>query len=135
PYPPEILEAIAQYVRDTLQASGFRFQPLPGPLVGTSGACSVSRSILAHRMGRPFSQAPNELSIFYLKALLHEVANMDHIKRAQIPQLPATRADIFPTSLITLITLLELTGSNNILHCPRNLRFGLAAKLLADLSG
>jgi exopolyphosphatase / guanosine-5'-triphosphate,3'-diphosphate pyrophosphatase len=132
--PKNTQDDIYAYVQEVLKNSDFRWQPVTGPVVGTSGACSVSRSILAHRMGRTFYQTPVTLSIYFLKALLGEIAPLNHDQRLKIPALPPSRADIFPTALITVIAMLDLMGATQIIHSSRNLRFGLAAQWLKERS-
>lgn len=131
PLTSESLHAIQADVEATLRASGF---PLtPGPMVGTSGAFTISRSILAYRLGRPFGDVVPVLQIPYLKALFHEISSVPAAQRLKVPKLPPSRVDIFPTALATVLAIADLLGAEEVFHSQRNLRFGLAEQLAASL--
>jgi exopolyphosphatase/guanosine-5'-triphosphate,3'-diphosphate pyrophosphatase len=53
-------------------------------------------------------------------------------ERRAIPRLPPGRADVFPTALVTLIALGKIARASMFRHSFYNLRFGLAAELLAN---
>lgn len=129
---PLTLEAqlnITQEVQSVLEASGFPL--IPGPMVGTSGAFTISRSILAYRLGRPFMEIQPILGVPYLKALFREVSSMGTDQRLCIPKLPTSRVDIFPTALLTVLAIAERLEVDTVFHSQRNLRFGLACGLLS----
>lgn len=126
------IEAIQNKVRQTLQESDFT-KPAEG-LVGTSGAFTISRSILAHRLSCLPFQLGSALQLPFLQSLFREMSQMSLVERQQIPKLPPSRADIFPVALLTVITVAELLQANEIYHSSRNLRFGLAAQLFREMS-
>ena len=47
------------------------------------------------------------------------------------PHLPAARADILPTALVTIDTALQLAQLDGLTHSFYNLRYGLASEALA----
>lgn len=126
------IEAIQKKVREALAESNFA-QPTSA-VVGTSGAFTISRSILAHRLSCLPYQLPSMLELSFLRALFRELSQMTLAERQEIPKLPPSRADIFPVALLTVITTAELIGAERIYHSSRNLRFGLASRLLAPNS-
>lgn len=123
--------AISKHVNSVLNNSGLVFSK--ASMVGTSGAFTISRGILAYRMGRSFTDMPPYLEIAYLKALFREVAGLSLEERLKIPKLPPSRADIFPTALLTVLTVAERLAVDRVWHSQRNLRFGLAYQLLSNL--
>lgn len=132
PLTSSAMGAIQNKVRLTLQEYDFT-QPAEG-LVGTSGAFTISRSILAHRLSCLPFQLPHALQLTFLRSLFREMSQMTLAERQQIPKLPPSRADIFPVALLTVITAAELLEADEIYHSSRNLRFGLAARLFQEMS-
>jgi exopolyphosphatase/guanosine-5'-triphosphate,3'-diphosphate pyrophosphatase len=51
-------------------------------------------------------------------------------ERMTVPHLPASRADIIPAALITIVSLLKHFKRNSLTHSFYNLRYGIAAELL-----
>ena len=51
--------------------------------------------------------------------------------RRTLPGLPASRADVFPAAVVTLLTVAELGGFDAFRHSFFNLRYGIADELLA----
>jgi exopolyphosphatase/guanosine-5'-triphosphate,3'-diphosphate pyrophosphatase len=128
PLKPEAIAAIRENVEATLREAGFE-GPIPA-MVGTSGAFGITRGILAHRLSCLPYQLPPRLEVPFLKALFRELSNMTLEERHNVPRLPPSRADIFPTALLTVITIADLLGVQEVYHSSRNLRFGLAAQLM-----
>jgi exopolyphosphatase/guanosine-5'-triphosphate,3'-diphosphate pyrophosphatase len=52
-------------------------------------------------------------------------------RRMALPGLPASRADVFPVALATLIAVADLGGVERFHHSFFNLRYGIAAEMLA----
>jgi exopolyphosphatase/guanosine-5'-triphosphate,3'-diphosphate pyrophosphatase len=135
PFPDTARAAVGAETRQKISASGFCFIP-DGMLVGTGGAFSVSRAILAHRRGFiPLETWPAEMSRTDLAALLDEIAPLDAAARARIPNLTPERADIMPAALTTILVLLDLAGTSRVLHSFHNLRYGIASRCFAELRG
>jgi exopolyphosphatase/guanosine-5'-triphosphate,3'-diphosphate pyrophosphatase len=106
------------------------FQPLEGPLVGCSGGLTVLRKTLADKAGLSLEEYPAFFSGKDIHALAKTVLGQSIEERVEVTGLPPERADVFPTALLTIQTLLDLTRSDGVLHSLHNLRFGIARKLL-----
>ena len=132
PLPAETLTRIAGHTRDTLAASGFRFDlPPDTPAIGTGGTVTTARAILAARENKSLADSATFLSIENIRDLLALTAREPLARRREIPGLPPARADVFPTALATILALAEANrfpGLHNSLH---NLRWGLATEALA----
>lgn len=132
PFTETARTAIAQETLRQLTNSGFHFIP-GGLLVGTGGAFTVARAILAQRHGFPAKDTwPAELSRADLAALLEEIAPLTAEERVKIPRLTPERADILPAALTTILTLLDFAHVGRVVHSFHNLRFGVAARFFAE---
>jgi len=65
-----------------------------------------------------------------LSGLERELSPLPLAERMQIPFLPASRADIVPTALITILAVLDYAGRDRVTHSLYNLRYGIAAEML-----
>jgi exopolyphosphatase/guanosine-5'-triphosphate,3'-diphosphate pyrophosphatase len=122
--------AIRAHVTEQLKQSGFNFAPTDLPLIATGGAYSVSRSLLAAQTDCTIEKSPPRLERQTLNQLKERLAPLPLQERLKVPHLPASRADIIPTALITIDTLLEVSGRTSLTHSFYNLRYGIAANLL-----
>ena len=122
--------AIRAHVAEQLEKSGFDFTPTAQPLIATGGAFTVSRAILAAQSGIDIRQSPPKLERQALDALKQQLAPLPLHKRLSTPHLPAARADIFPTALVTIDALLQFADRSCLTHSFYNLRYGIAADLL-----
>lgn len=124
---------IALHVRQTLRASGFRFDlPAPAEAVFTGGSVTALRLIKAARHGVTLEDTPATIPLPTLTSLLDELAPLPLAGRLAYPGLPASRADVYPAALVTLLALAETAGLARFHHSLYNLRWGLAAELLAQ---
>jgi exopolyphosphatase/guanosine-5'-triphosphate,3'-diphosphate pyrophosphatase len=98
--------------------------------VGTGGTLTTVRAILAAREGIPFNASDTTVRVASLRELLSLLAPLDIKARRAVPGLPASRADVFPAALATLVALANLGTITAFRHSLRNLRWGLAAALL-----
>jgi exopolyphosphatase/guanosine-5'-triphosphate,3'-diphosphate pyrophosphatase len=130
PLSPGAEAAIRAHVTEQLSASGFNFNPTELPLIATGGAYTVSRAVLAAEMGCDFEDASPHLERTTLDRLKCKLAPLALHQRLSIPHLPAARADIIPTALITIDALLKYAGRSSLTHSLYNLRYGIAADLL-----
>lgn len=130
PIDDETDAAIRAYVRDELLKSGFPFEPSTDPLIATGGAFSVTRAILAAAAGTTIDQFRAELTQADISTLRLKLAKMPMHERLSVPHLPASRADIVPTALITIETLLQFAKRDRLTHSFYNLRYGLVAEML-----
>lgn len=124
------IDVIATHVHQTLSASGFPFPPSPFFMVATGGAFATARAVFAEAKNISFDECVI-LSSSDLSAFLTESAFLPVDQRVErFPPLPKERADIMPTALRVMLSLLEYVNASEVHHSLRNLRFGLAAKLL-----
>jgi exopolyphosphatase/guanosine-5'-triphosphate,3'-diphosphate pyrophosphatase len=130
PLSPEAESAIRAHVIAQLIASGFDFSPAELPLIATGGAYTVSRSVLAAEAGSDIEHSSPHLERSALARLKDELAPLPLHERLSIPHLPAARADIIPTALITIDALFEVAQRSKLTHSFYNLRYGIAAHLL-----
>jgi len=128
PISSSALDHIRADVEATVKASGFSYAH--HTMVGTSGAFTISRGILAYRLGLSFTDLSPFLQVAYIKALLGEITQMHAEQRQTIPRLPPSRVDIFPAALCVVAALADLLGVETIMHSQRNLRFGLIMQML-----
>ncbi|PXA04321.1 phosphatase [Coraliomargarita sinensis] len=122
--------AINAFVHAELAQCDFDFNPKKDPLIATGGAFVVSRAILAAKQGQKIDEHYPVLKVEELKGLKEELCAMPLHERMAVPHLPASRADIIPTALITILALLHHAGRNSLTHSFCNLRYGMAAELL-----
>ena len=130
PLTPEAEAAIRSHVHEQLAASGFDFAPKTLPLIATGGAYTVSRAVLAAAAGGDIAHSSPHLARSTLDALKQKLAPLPLHERLSIPHLPAARADIIPTALITIDALLAYADRSSLTHSFYNLRYGIAVNLL-----
>lgn len=124
---------IRDHTLKSVAESGFSFEPVTDPMIVTGGAFSVIRSILNARADenpRDTSQVLYRKDITQLKETL---CNLSLDERKALPGLPSARADIMPAALITIDTVLELSGRAIVTQSFYNLRYGIAAALLEEV--
>ncbi len=130
PIAAETLQHIYDEVDAQFAEAGFAFEHPFGPLVGTGGAVTISRSLLARERGDPIDAVSALLPLAELVRLRDALATRTMPERIEAFALPANRADILPSALAVLVRLAELAGTSGITHSFRNLRYGVAAELL-----
>ncbi|HEY1848864.1 MAG TPA: phosphatase [Opitutaceae bacterium] len=132
PFGERSAKDIAVRVREALRASGF---PLPVPsrfsVVGTGGTLSAARAMEAARLGTSFGATSPVITADTLRRLLDTAGRLPLAERAALPGLPPERADVFPAALVTLLALCSEGGIRAFHHSLRNLRWGVAAEILA----
>lgn len=121
---------IQQEVKSKLAESSFDFSPQDWPLIITGGAATVTRVVLAEQNGCLFEDASPILTLEQLKSLRQQLAVLPLKERMQFPHLPARRADILPTALLTIEAVLEYSQRTQVHHSMFNLRYGMASSLL-----
>jgi exopolyphosphatase/guanosine-5'-triphosphate,3'-diphosphate pyrophosphatase len=132
PVGPAELDAIAAHARHVLAGSGFPYAVKPGTeVVGTGGTITTVRAIQAARAGISLGESDALVKVSSLRELLALAAPLGLEARKAIPGLPASRADVFPAALATLVALAGLGAFPAFRHSLRNLRWGLASLLLA----
>ena len=127
----EELERIFAHVREVLFTSGFPLQAPGSELVATGGAFVSARAVLAEREAIPFEERA-KLSKQDLAGLLAETRSLTAEQRIErFPALPPNRADITPAALACILALMETASAETALNSLRNLRYGIAASMLA----
>jgi exopolyphosphatase / guanosine-5'-triphosphate,3'-diphosphate pyrophosphatase len=133
PVPVEIRKRIMTHTRRALVESGFRFG-LPEPVgVATGGTVATVRAIVGARASQPPQITASLIPVWRLREILETLAPLALEQRRQVPGVPAARADILPAALATLIAVAETATLTAFHHSFYNLRYGLAAELLAEL--
>lgn len=99
-------------------------------VVGAGGTYVTCRAILAHRKNISLEQSSPYLSIDDLQSVFEETSGYDLERRLHVPKLPANRADVFPVTLLALITLGKWAGVTRFYHCYHSLRYGVTDVLL-----
>ena len=131
PLVPEELAAITRHVTTLLASSGFPLPAAPGTaFVGTGGTLTTARAILAARAGLTLTGSDPRVTVPSLREMLALIGPLGAAARRTVPGLPASRADVFPTALATLLAVASLASAPAFQHSFRNLRWGLAAGLL-----
>ncbi len=132
PLRPEDCAALALHVREAFKQAGFRFNLPDAEAVFTGGTMTSVRLIKAARHGASLADTPATIPLETLRDMLDEVGPLSLNERKQIPGMPATRADVFPAALVTVVTLSEFGLFSRFHHSLYNLRWGLAAQALAS---
>ena len=131
PIPKTETEAIAAHIRETLAKSGFPFPETSAMLVGTGGSFATARAVLAEREGIPFALRP-QFERQDLVQLLEEISSLSLAeRRAHFPAFPPNRVDIMPAALACMVAVVDHMHAQEILNSLFNLRYGIAAELLA----
>lgn len=125
-------DAITAHVRAEFARAGFRFGP-HGEAIGTGGTVATARAILGARRSLSLEQTGTVISAAELRELLEWLGAIPLAERQRIPGLPAARADVFPTALVTLLAVADLGGFAQFRNSLRNLRYGLADEALGCL--
>jgi exopolyphosphatase/guanosine-5'-triphosphate,3'-diphosphate pyrophosphatase len=123
---------IGRHVKESLLKSGFEL-PVPAgfSVVGTGGTLTTVRAMVAANRGVSITDTNPIIGVTIIHELLERVASLTLEGRKALPGLSPERADVFPTALVTLLALAELGGILAFHHSLRNLRWGVAAELLA----
>ena len=123
--------ALAVHVRDELKRSGFRFAIVAPAAVFTGGTMSTIRAIKGARHGLTLDDTPALVGLDTMTQLLDELAPMTLEERKVVPGMPAPRADVFPAALVTMLAVADYAHIDRFHHSLYNLRWGLAAEVLA----
>lgn len=116
---------IANYVKDRWLASKFPASSSPSEVAVLTGGSA--KHLAESLTGR---QLDDGLEFDEFSKIAHHICSLPLEERVTRYQIPETRADIFPTAMITLLTSLEHLGCQRLFFTEFNLRFGVAAKLL-----
>jgi exopolyphosphatase/guanosine-5'-triphosphate,3'-diphosphate pyrophosphatase len=126
------IEGVRSHVRHVIRESGFSFDiDPPVTAVITGGTATTFRAVTAAASGKVFAATSPILPVAALNEFGLRLATLTLHGRSTIPGVPAPRADVFPAALLTLVELAGFARTTEFRHSMFNLRFGLAADLLA----
>jgi exopolyphosphatase / guanosine-5'-triphosphate,3'-diphosphate pyrophosphatase len=132
PLADDVAYEIGRHVKEALLGSGFPLPVAPSyGVVGTGGTLTTVRAMVAANRDVPITATSPLIGVTLLHELLAKLAPLGLQDRKKTPGLSAERADVFPAALATLLALAELGGIQAFHHSFRNLRWGVAAELLA----
>ena len=101
----------------------------PAPWIGTGGALTLIRSLLAERGDSSFDAFPSRLNYSQLADFLDEIAPLTAAERMSHAQVPISRSDILPAGLTAILRLMTRAQTPELIHSIYNLRYGYAAQL------
>jgi exopolyphosphatase/guanosine-5'-triphosphate,3'-diphosphate pyrophosphatase len=127
---PDTEATIREHVCKALDESGFSFSPTNEPLIATGGAFSVTRAVLAAEAGTTIDHFRAQLNLEDIIGLKTKLMALPLHERMSVPHLPASRADIVPTALITIEQVLGSAERDSLTHSLYNLRYGIIAEML-----
>lgn len=131
PFSDEAAAQVLPFVEQEIAASGFRFDLAEHVGVVTGGTMSTIRAMAGAATGKKAELAPATYSLAQVQSIYDQLRALPLEDRQRIPGLPPPRADVFPVALATILALGELAGLTEFRHSFYNLRWGLAAELLA----
>lgn len=129
--------AIETHVLGTLRNSGIQPNLGQTTLIGTGGAVSCTRLLLATETIGAVPPDLGSTSPILTKVAVDNLSRrlcaMSLENRLNLPAMPRSRADIMPSALVTLSATMQWCGTSEIRHSFYNLRYGVAAQLLETL--
>lgn len=124
----EIETNIRNHVENSLKDSGFDFGPDTYPFIVTGGAFVIARALLTAQIDTSIQETSPVLRKQELIELKSQLVCLPLDERIRHPGLPADRADIIPTALITIIQVLDYANRDAVSHSFYNLRYGIATE-------
>jgi exopolyphosphatase/guanosine-5'-triphosphate,3'-diphosphate pyrophosphatase len=99
----------------------------PQMAVGSSGTLETLIRLAAGRRGGPPPASVNQLTVTIteLDALTDDLLRMTSDERAGLPGVDARRADLLPAGALLAVTVLDLTGIDELVGCEWALREGM----------
>jgi exopolyphosphatase/guanosine-5'-triphosphate,3'-diphosphate pyrophosphatase len=126
-------EDLARVCDEVNRVVAVKFPLLPRvrmSVIATGGSVATARAMLAAKQDVAFEARSPHIAVSELGSLLDDLAPLPMAQRKKVPGLPASRADVMPAALATLIEVARLAGVDELLHSGSNLRFGVAARML-----
>lgn len=134
PFVPSEGEAIRRHVHQMLHAADVPWIEDEPRAAFTGGTITTSRAILAAAKDVTFHETQARVTVELLGAILKKLGTLPLDDRKIVPGLPARRADVMPTALVTVLALAEFAKLTEFQHSLYNLRWGLADSLLSESS-
>jgi len=128
-------KAIRAHVSEQFARAGFAFDLPSGEkpqVIGTGGLWFNVRQMLGAMDGNGEELAPPFLPRTQIEFVLETAARLPLVERRKLPGISPGRSDILPTALTTMLTVLDLGHFSSLQHSAYNLRYGVAAELLAS---
>ncbi len=116
---------ICEHVLASWKDSSIALGSSPSPIAILTGGAA---SLLGETLGE--EQRDRGLSLHDFIAIKDRICAATLEQRIQDHDIPASRADIYPTALVTLVASLRYLGCDQIRFSHYNLRYGIAATLL-----
>ena len=130
PWSEQVCKDAQNYVRSFLNTSDASVLSTPcSTLVGAGGTLVFLRKILENespeeKKENGVLELPDSIGLF------ERISQMTLQQRVQsYPDLPASRADIFPAGLLAVNEIMSYFKQTKIIHSYQNLRHGIAIKL------
>lgn len=122
----DIQEEVAQKISSD---SSFILANRSVGLVGVGGSVIFLRQIL--RSNKLIKKDSERLKFSEIQKVSKIINSMDLAKRiSSFPEVPADRADVFPTALLIILEVMKKLETETLIHSFYNLRHGLANELL-----
>lgn len=131
PIPAETIGLVSEHALDSLRTSGFSFPKSDRLIVGLGGSMTLVRELLAGRTGVPTAAFRQTILRSDFDVLLDSIASKPLDARKSLPNMNPARADVIVPGLAVLRTLLDFSGRPGYVQSHYNLRYGVAAGLLA----
>jgi exopolyphosphatase/guanosine-5'-triphosphate,3'-diphosphate pyrophosphatase len=108
----------------------------PRIAIGSSGTLATLIRLAAARRGGPLPLSVNQLSVTTreLDALSQVLLRMTSDERAGLPGVDIRRADLLPAGALLAVTLLDLTGLDELVGCDWALREGIVLDAIGSHS-
>ena len=105
----------------------------PRVAIGSSGTLGTLIRLAAGRRGGPLPPTVNQLSVTAkeLDALSQSLLQMSSEERAGLPGVDSRRADLLPAGALLVLTVLDLTGIDELVGCEWALREGMVLDAIA----
>ncbi len=116
---------VANYVEENWLTSKFKPGSSPTEVAILTGGSA--KHLAASLSGK---QLEDGIALSEFTKIAHHLCSLPLQERVEKYDIPASRADIFPTAMITLEASLKHLGCTRLYFSEFNLRFGVAAKLL-----
>jgi exopolyphosphatase/guanosine-5'-triphosphate,3'-diphosphate pyrophosphatase len=134
PLVQEELAALAAHASTELKQSGFKFAETAPAAVFTGGTMTAVRAIIGAQQQQKMEDAEPVIGTDTLGGMLEYLAPMTLEQRKAVPGLPAARADIFPSAIVTMLAVANAGHITSFHHSLYNLRWGIAAEALDQMS-
>ncbi len=105
----------------------------PRVAIGSSGTLETLIALAAGRRGGPLPPSVNQMAVTAreLDAVSQDLLRMTSAQRAGLPGVDSRRADLLPAGALLAVTVLDLTGLDELIGCEWALREGIVLDAIA----